>query len=258
MLQTLEAAAHEATGSKQLKKAKVMGVLASTEGTRLLISCSCEDLVPVDRQLVADIVKKYHDMVAGCIAAGDNKQALQKAKAFLKPLYARRHARGEIKQLRVPPATIGPASFKEWLGPGVQGEKLRDVAKSQRLLDGIGRWPLDWLDRPGVVCYERAHGRIVRERPGGWVERSPRRAKRRASIGSSAAESTPKPGAAPIWGWWQKVARADCCSTSCAPRCSLRSLGDGGHRAEWRAGSAGRWGALLAGWWWSPGAALSG
>ncbi len=53
MLETLEAAAHEATGCKQLKKAKVMGVLASTEGTptRLLISCSCEDLVPVRRKL---------------------------------------------------------------------------------------------------------------------------------------------------------------------------------------------------------------
>jgi len=72
MLQTLEDASQFATGSKQLKKAKVMGVLASAEGTRLLISCSCEDLAPADRQLVADIVKKYHDMVAGCIATGDN------------------------------------------------------------------------------------------------------------------------------------------------------------------------------------------
>ena len=82
MLETLEAAAHEATGCKQLKKAKVMGVLASTEGTRLLISCSCEDLVPADRQLVADIVQKYHGMVAGCIAAGDTKRALQRRRRF--------------------------------------------------------------------------------------------------------------------------------------------------------------------------------
>ena len=94
----------------------------------------------MDRQLVADIVQKYHGMVAGCIAAGDNKRALQKAKAFLKPLYARRHARTEIKQLLVPPATIGPASFKEWLGPGVQGEKLREIARRPAAAQAQWRW----------------------------------------------------------------------------------------------------------------------
>ena len=34
------------------------------------------------------------------------------------------------------------------------------------MLYGISRWPLGWLDRPGVVCYERADGRIVGESGG--------------------------------------------------------------------------------------------
>ena len=43
---------------------------------------------------------------------------------------------------------------------------MRDVDKSNRMKEGISQWPLSWLDTPGVVCYERALGRIHRERPG--------------------------------------------------------------------------------------------
>ena len=53
VLQMLESAAMAATGSKQLQKKKVARMLGSTEGSRLLISCSGSDLVPADRQLVA-------------------------------------------------------------------------------------------------------------------------------------------------------------------------------------------------------------
>ena len=155
-----------ATGSKQLQKKKVARMLGSTEGSRLLISCSGSDLVPADRQLVADIVTKYHQAVAACFAAGDNDKALRKAHAFLKPLYARRAARSEIQLLEVPPATSGPATFHAWIGPGIQGEKLRDFDKSQRTAEGLDKWPLGWLNEVGVVCYERAAGRIRRERPG--------------------------------------------------------------------------------------------
>jgi len=166
VLQMLESAAMAATGSKQLQKKKVARMLGSTEGSRLLISCSGSDLVPADRQLVADIVTKYHQAVAACFAAGDNDKALRKAHAFLKPLYARRAARSEIQLLEVPPATSGPATFHAWIGPGIQGEKLRDFDKSQRTAEGLDKWPLGWLNEVGVVCYERAAGRIRRERPG--------------------------------------------------------------------------------------------
>ena len=107
VLQVLESAAMAATGSKVLQKKKVAGMLASTEGSRLLISCSGSDLVPADRQLVADIVTKYHQDVATFVAAGDNDKALRKAHAFLKPLYARRaahHPNGGGLQPKLPRA----------------------------------------------------------------------------------------------------------------------------------------------------------
>ena len=165
VMQMLEDASEMATGSKELKRQKVTGVLASARGTRLLVSCASTVLVPADKALVATIVQHHHNLVAKCCAEGDHAAALKRTKAFLKPLYARKRARAEIKPLRVPPAPTGPNSFHEWLGPGVQGEKLRDISKSERILGGLVTWPLDWLETHGVVCYERAYGRIVRERP---------------------------------------------------------------------------------------------
>ena len=132
----LEGCSERASGCKKLKKAKVAGMLA-----RLLISCAGADLVPADRAQVEETVMHYHHEVASSVAAGDHQQAVRKAKAFLKPLYARRHARTAILPLRVPPAPSGPTSLQEWLGPGVQGEKLRQVEKSERMLLGIEKWP---------------------------------------------------------------------------------------------------------------------
>ena len=42
----------------------------------------------------------------------------------------------------------------------------RPIQKSRRILDGVGKWPLGWLKKKGAVCYERAAGRVVRERGG--------------------------------------------------------------------------------------------
>ena len=73
---------------------------------------------------------------------------------------------GEMRPIAVPAATTGPMSFHRWLGRGVQGEKVRCTEKSKRMLTGVAQWPLAWLEREGVVCYERALGRVKSERPG--------------------------------------------------------------------------------------------
>ena len=165
VMQVLEGCSERATGSKKLKAGKVAGMLASAEGSRLLVSCAGADLVPDDRSHVAEIINHYHKELATITAAGNTQQVIRKAKHFLKPLYVRRHARTAVVPLRVPPSPDGPISLQEWLGPGIQGEKLRQVEKSDRMLKGLEKWPLDWMTEPGVVVYERAHGRIVRERP---------------------------------------------------------------------------------------------
>ena len=165
VLQVLEDASEMATGSKKLAKKKVARMLASAEGVRLLSSCVSGELVLADRELVGAIVQKAHQGMLKCYAEGDEKKAEKRAHSFLKPLYERRAARGVVEHLPVPHAAQGPASFHDWLGPGVQGEKLRDVEKSKRMLEGVSCWPLGWLDETGVVCYERALGRVHRERP---------------------------------------------------------------------------------------------
>jgi hypothetical protein len=45
-------------------------------------------------------------------------------------------------------------------------DRLRDIKKNNRILLGLSKWPLGWLEEPGVVCYERAEGRVRKERPG--------------------------------------------------------------------------------------------
>ena len=96
--------------------------------------------------------------MAGDLAEGDAGQAEKHTRSFLKPLRERRAVFGQVKELDVPAARTGPASFHCWLGRGVQGEKTRATEKSQRMLTGVSQWPIDWLTREGVVCYERALG----------------------------------------------------------------------------------------------------
>ena len=104
VMQVLEGCSERATGSKKLKAGKVAGMLASAEGSRLLVSCAGADLVPDDRSHVAEIVNHYHKELATITAAGNTQQAIRKAKHFLKPLYVRRHTRTAVAPLCVPPS----------------------------------------------------------------------------------------------------------------------------------------------------------
>lgn len=145
---------------------KVVGLLGSEAGARALISCAGSKVGAADRPLISAIVTMAHKRVAGDLAAGDAGQAEKHTRSFLKPLRERRAVFGQVKELDVPAARTGPASFHCWLGRGVQGEKTRATEKSQRMLTGLSQWPIDWLTREGVVCYERALGRVQKERPG--------------------------------------------------------------------------------------------
>ena len=89
-------------------------------------------------------------------------------RGFLRPLRSRGRAGGEVRELEVERVSgaAEPESFHAWLSPQPALERMRDIRRNARILEGIGSWPLAWLDRPGVVCYERAHGRIVSERRG--------------------------------------------------------------------------------------------
>ena len=69
-------------------------------------------------------------------------------------------------ELVVSPADSGPPSFHSWLSTNPRADRARDLKKSRRIVNGLKKWPLSWLKKTGVVCYERADGRIRRERGG--------------------------------------------------------------------------------------------
>ena len=90
----------------------------------------------------------------------------KKARAFLKPLRERRATHVQPEELEVEFSSEGPVSFHSWLAEKPETERLRDIRKSKRIVTGLRGWPLDWLKTTGVVCYERAAGRVRTERDG--------------------------------------------------------------------------------------------
>ena len=84
----------------------------------------------------------------------------------MKQLRGRAGAPAPRKELSVAPSSEpGPASFTAWLEEPGRAER-RPMAKCKRMLAGIAKWDLRWMRAPHVVCYERAAGRIRKERPG--------------------------------------------------------------------------------------------
>ena len=157
----------------------VMRVLTSRSAGPRKISAYCDTWLPVadcdsgflrelrlspsDRDLAAGILAFHSAKAQAC----DDAQDLRKAvKTFLKPLRERKEARTEVEELSVTPAADGPESFHAWLSPQVSRDRLRDISTCYRILSGIRAWPLQWLRKRGVVCYERAAGRIDQERGG--------------------------------------------------------------------------------------------
>jgi hypothetical protein len=89
-----------------------------------------------------------------------------RVRAFLKPLRDRRLVRSKVVELHLPLASLGPKSFTLWLAKQPTKERLRDIFPSARITGGLAQWPLGWLKKRGVICYERASGRVDSERGG--------------------------------------------------------------------------------------------
>ena len=121
-------------------------------------------LCPADRDLAAGILAFHSAKAQAC----DDAQDLRKVvKTFLKPLRERKEARTEVEELSVALAAEGPESFHAWLSPQVSRDRLRDIGSCHRILSGIQAWPLKWMRKRGVVCYERAAGRGSTKSAGG-------------------------------------------------------------------------------------------
>ena len=79
-------------------------------------------------------------------AGASAQQHKQRAKALLKPLYERRTACGEMEALMLTRVTAGGGTFAKWLSRDPTADRLRDIARGARTLEGLARWPL-WCPR---------------------------------------------------------------------------------------------------------------
>ena len=119
---------------------------------------------PADRLLATSVIGAAAAKAQNAGSAGELRKVV---KNFLKPLRERRAARTAAGTLVVVrPATAGPRTFHAWLARKPEKERMRSIQKSRRILDGLKQWPLSWLKGRGVICYERAAGRVLQERRG--------------------------------------------------------------------------------------------
>ena len=121
------------------------------------------ELSTAERDNAAAILEMH---AARYAAAGTEERRRRCARSFVKPLNARRAALGRPSPLALPHREVGDRTFHEWLSPDTREDHLRPIGNSRRAVSGIDGWPLEWLEGTGVVCYERAAGRVSRERGG--------------------------------------------------------------------------------------------
>ena len=137
-------------------------VLASDASARAFMRAAGRSMSLGDRALAEEIML-VHSMRMQQAAAGDQQK---RARSFLKPLRERKAVRIEPAALDLVPAREGPASLAALLSAKPEKDKLRDISKCKRITGGLAGWPLGWLRGRGVVCFERANGRVRAERGG--------------------------------------------------------------------------------------------
>ena len=116
--------------------------------------------------LSAECKAEVHAIVAHHSASlGAGKTLAQACQSFMKPLWKRAQVKGALP-LEVEAPALNCPDLRTMLARKVSRERLRTFEGNNRIRDGIASWPLGWLKGAGIVCYERARGRIVKERPG--------------------------------------------------------------------------------------------
>ena len=145
----------------------IIGLLSSPASAAACAARACQKGSKADRALALSVMLFHSEKVVAEVQQGNMAGARRKAHSFMKPLWERKQVRAEPQPLEPYFATRdGPATFHAWLAADPSTEHARDINDSTRILDGVGKWRMGWLDRPGVIVYERAQGRIGKERKG--------------------------------------------------------------------------------------------
>ena len=161
---------HSASSSRGMQIVEFMLVVfADTTAMNAFAAQSGRRLDPGGRRVLKEIMETHRDRVHAYQASGDLAGAKAQIRRFLKPLRARRAAGAAVGELKIGEGNAVATTFHVWLSKDPTLDRLRDISRSCRIMKGVSRWPLGWLERPGVICYERAVARVTSER-GGFAE----------------------------------------------------------------------------------------
>ena len=141
-------------------------VLASDGAIDAFVDRQCKQLDRAGRELARGIMRVNMAKIAAAKERKGAAAAKDRIYGFLKPLRVRKREAGTVEELVVDTVGVGSKSFHAWLSPEPARDRTRDMTRNKRIMAGISKWPLGWLERPGVVCYERAAGRVRGERNG--------------------------------------------------------------------------------------------
>ena len=116
-----------------------------------------------DWDVAAAILDEHASRIETAMEAGGEAAAKKKVHSFLKPMREKAQLTGKVvnRVLEIPALPTHTRTIAEWFHPHPDGLKVRPIAKSKRTLGGLAKWPLGWMDRMGVVCYERAANRVT-------------------------------------------------------------------------------------------------
>ena len=127
---------------------------------------ACWLLPTADAETAAAVLGFYEGKVLAMVAAKKLHKALQAATSCYEVMRTRKRSQGAARQLVLDELQQPKGTFHKWLAAEPEKERLRPIARSARIVNGLRRWPLRWLTRPGLVCFERMASRVDDERDG--------------------------------------------------------------------------------------------
>ena len=140
-------------------------LMVSASRVETLAQSAEAGLSPSDRRVARALLRAHSTRIRQAWEGGRHKEAMGYVHSFLKPLRDRAAKKVKPTRLAVSLACAGPTTAAAWLSTFPERDRHRDISRNKRILDGLSKWKLSWLDSPGVVCYERGAARVARERP---------------------------------------------------------------------------------------------
>ncbi|KAL1515984.1 hypothetical protein AB1Y20_002597 [Prymnesium parvum] len=128
------------------------------EGIDRFVTQECAGISTADRALAREIIGFHSALMASAVTRDDKAR---RVRSFLKPLRERARARGLVGRIDVACDATPKDTFYKWLGAKPEEERLRPLTAGGRAEEGIAQWELGGQVTQGVVCYERAVGRLV-------------------------------------------------------------------------------------------------